>query len=231
MAVIALGAASNLAAIVANDGYMPADPAALASVVELSPGYSNSVVVADPALRPLTDLYALPPAFPFANVFSVGDVLIGIGIALVIVFAMRVRPAGLGGRRHRARRARRGALGPRALHRAPVPAPSPPRFARVGPVRRDDADGPIRFERRDLQLVDRVEPVLAQRGLDVAQIEPLADELRQEPGAVTADDGRTEFEQPADERTADAQRGDRSIEREDRDDHDRVRPGASRRAR
>ena len=79
----------NLAAIVANGGYMPADPAALASVVELSPGYSNSVVVADPALRPLTDLYALPAAFPFANVFSVGDVLIGIGIALVIVFAMR----------------------------------------------------------------------------------------------------------------------------------------------
>ncbi|MGZ8437410.1 MAG: DUF5317 family protein [Candidatus Limnocylindrales bacterium] len=97
MAIIALGAASNLAAIVANDGYMPADPAALASVVELSPGYSNSVVVADPALRPLTDLYALPPAFPFANVFSVGDVLIGIGIALVIVLAMRVRPAVLGG--------------------------------------------------------------------------------------------------------------------------------------
>jgi hypothetical protein len=97
MAVIALGAASNLAAIVANDGYMPADPAALASVVELSPGYSNSVIVADPALRPLTDLYAMPPAFPFANVFSVGDVLIGIGIALVIVFAMRVRPASVGG--------------------------------------------------------------------------------------------------------------------------------------
>jgi hypothetical protein len=99
MAVIAFGAASNLAAIVANGGYMPADPAALAAVVELSPGYSNSVVVADPALRPLTDLYALPPAFPFANVFSVGDVLIGVGIALVIALAMRrrePRPAGPG---------------------------------------------------------------------------------------------------------------------------------------
>jgi hypothetical protein len=94
MAVVALGAASNLAAIVANGGYMPADPAALAAVVELSPGYSNSVVVADPALRPLTDLYALPPAFPFANVFSVGDVGIGVGIALVIVFAMRSRRTG-----------------------------------------------------------------------------------------------------------------------------------------
>lgn len=94
MAVVALGAAGNLAAIMANGGSMPADPAALASVVELSPGYSNSVVVANPALRPLTDLYALPPAFPFANVFSIGDVLIGIGIALVIVLAMRLRPAG-----------------------------------------------------------------------------------------------------------------------------------------
>ncbi len=93
MAVVALGAAGNLAAIAANGGYMPADPAALASVVELSPGYSNSVVLADPALRPLTDLYALPSAFPFANVFSVGDVLIGIGIAFVIVMAMRTRQA------------------------------------------------------------------------------------------------------------------------------------------
>lgn len=89
MAVVAVGAACNLAAIVANGGYMPADPAALASVVDLSPGYSNSVVVADPALRPLTDLYALPPDFPFANVFSVGDVLIGTGIAIVIALAMR----------------------------------------------------------------------------------------------------------------------------------------------
>jgi uncharacterized protein DUF5317 len=91
MAVVALGAACNLAAIVANGGYMPADPAALASVVALSAGYSNSVVVTEPALRPLTDLYALPPAFPLANVFSVGDVVIGLGIALVIALAMRRR--------------------------------------------------------------------------------------------------------------------------------------------
>jgi hypothetical protein len=93
MAVIAIGAASNLAAILANGGYMPADPAALASVVGLAPGYSNSVVVTDPALRPLTDLYALPPAFPFANVFSAGDVFIGLGVAATIVMAMRARRA------------------------------------------------------------------------------------------------------------------------------------------
>jgi Family of unknown function (DUF5317) len=95
MAIITAGAACNLAAIVANGGYMPANPAALASVVERSPGYSNSVVVSNPALQPLTDLFALPATVPLANVFSVGDVLIGIGVAATIVFAMR--PRGVGG--------------------------------------------------------------------------------------------------------------------------------------
>jgi hypothetical protein len=91
MAPIAIGAGSNLVALLANGGSMPADPAALASVVRLSPGYSNSVVVADPALRPLTDIFALPAAVPLANVFSVGDVLIGIGVAATIAMAMRAR--------------------------------------------------------------------------------------------------------------------------------------------
>ena len=92
VAVIAVGAGSNLAAIVANGGWMPADPAALASVGGLPDGPSNSIVVGDPALRPLTDLFALPAALPFANVFSVGDVLIGIGIAATIALAMRAGP-------------------------------------------------------------------------------------------------------------------------------------------
>ena len=86
-------------AILANGGYMPADPAAFGSVFKLTPGYSNSVVVADPALRPLTDIFALPAAFPLANVFSIGDVLIGIGLVLTIAIAMRTgaRPAGAAG--------------------------------------------------------------------------------------------------------------------------------------
>ena len=97
MAVVAIGAGSNLAAILANGGYMPADPAALASVVELTPGYSNSVVVGDPGLWFLTDIFALPASFPFANVFSVGDVLLGIGVAATIAAAMRARrPDGSG---------------------------------------------------------------------------------------------------------------------------------------
>jgi hypothetical protein len=93
VALIAVGAACNLAAIVANGGWMPADPAALASVGGLPSGPSNSIVIPDPALRPLTDLFALPAWLPFANVFSIGDVLIGVGIAATIALAMR-RPVG-----------------------------------------------------------------------------------------------------------------------------------------
>jgi hypothetical protein len=91
VALIAIGAACNLAAIVANGGWMPADANALASVGGLPAGASNSIVVADPALRPLTDVFVLPTALPLANVFSVGDVLIGVGIAATIALAMRAR--------------------------------------------------------------------------------------------------------------------------------------------
>jgi hypothetical protein len=90
MAIVALGALSNLAAIVANGGAMPADPAALAQAGFSGPGdHTNSVVVAQPALWPLTDIFAVPAGVPFANVFSVGDVLIGIGIVVAIVSVMR----------------------------------------------------------------------------------------------------------------------------------------------
>jgi uncharacterized protein DUF5317 len=90
VALIAIGAGCNLLAIVANGGWMPADPTALASVGGLPTGPSNSIVIANPALQPLTDLFALPSWLPFANVFSVGDVLIGLGIAATIALGMRV---------------------------------------------------------------------------------------------------------------------------------------------
>jgi hypothetical protein len=92
LALVALGAASNLTAIVANGGYMPASAAALAALGKADPtAYSNSAVVPSPALEPLTDLFALPAWLPFANVFSVGDALIGTGIVLVVAVAMAAR--------------------------------------------------------------------------------------------------------------------------------------------
>jgi hypothetical protein len=91
--IVALGAASNLAAIVANGGYMPASEAALVAAGKIpASGYSNSAVVANPLLGPLTDIFALPTWLPFHNVFSIGDVLIGLGIAVAVAVAMRRQP-------------------------------------------------------------------------------------------------------------------------------------------
>ena len=90
LSLVALGALSNLAAIVANSGSMPASPEALATLGKtIRDEYSNSVVVPDPALAPLTDVFAMPSWLPLANVFSIGDVLIGIGVAVAIAVAMR----------------------------------------------------------------------------------------------------------------------------------------------
>jgi len=89
--LIAIGSLANLLAILANGGYMPTSAAALA-VAGLEPavGYSNSVVLSDPALAPLTDVLAMPAWMPLANVFSLGDVLIGLGVAFVLAWGMRI---------------------------------------------------------------------------------------------------------------------------------------------
>lgn len=103
MPLVAVGAACNLAAIVANGGYMPASAAAMAALGKAAPTiYSNSAVVTQPALAPLTDIFALPSWLPLHNVFSLGDVILGVGVAMVIAIAMRrggpanatVRPGG-----------------------------------------------------------------------------------------------------------------------------------------
>jgi hypothetical protein len=90
LALVAAGALSNMAAILANGGYMPATREAMAAAGHLPvTGYSNSVELTHPALDALIDRFAMPAAMPLANVFSIGDVLIGIGIAGVIALAMR----------------------------------------------------------------------------------------------------------------------------------------------
>jgi hypothetical protein len=90
MPAVALGSLANLAAITTNGGSMPADPAALAAAgLDGAGDHTNSVVLADPALRLLTDIFAIPASLPFANVFSVGDVLIGVGIVWLIAATMR----------------------------------------------------------------------------------------------------------------------------------------------
>jgi hypothetical protein len=51
-------------------------------------GYVNSRFVDGSVLGPLTDVFAMPAWMPMANIFSVGDVLIGVGAGLAIVATM-----------------------------------------------------------------------------------------------------------------------------------------------
>ena len=100
------GAICNMAAIVSNGGYMPATPEALASLGKTAPTiYSNSAVVASPNLPWLTDRFALPRWLPFANVFSVGDVLLAAGVFVLLVVVMRRGRRAAGAHRPDERRA------------------------------------------------------------------------------------------------------------------------------
>jgi hypothetical protein len=83
MALVGLGAALNLLAITANGGVMPASAEALAAagLPAAEPGFESSAALDDPRLAFLGDMFAIPAAWPLSNVFSLGDVLIGAGLA------------------------------------------------------------------------------------------------------------------------------------------------------
>jgi hypothetical protein len=90
--VVAAGAASNVAAVVANGGHMPADPGAIAAAGEAYSGVNaNSVAAESPALPWLIDRWAAPEWVPWANVYSVGDLLILAGATLLVAAATRPR--------------------------------------------------------------------------------------------------------------------------------------------
>ncbi|HEY0520494.1 MAG TPA: DUF5317 family protein [Ilumatobacteraceae bacterium] len=76
--LVGVGAASNLAAIAANGGTMPASPWAwrTAGFPVLTDHFENSNVVHGARLSWLGDVFAVPNGWPFANVFSVGDVVV-----------------------------------------------------------------------------------------------------------------------------------------------------------
>jgi hypothetical protein len=93
-AVIAVGAGLNLLALTANGGYMPSSPEAwqaLNGVAALpTTHYTNSALASSMTAFPyLGDILVLPRPLPLANVFSFGDVLIGLGAALFLVWTMR----------------------------------------------------------------------------------------------------------------------------------------------
>lgn len=94
--LITLGAGANFAVILANGGQMPASPEAFAAFSGLpvvpTTDFSNSMIAGpSTVLSFLGDNFALPRPLPFANVFSIGDVLIGAGGAWFIARVMHGR--------------------------------------------------------------------------------------------------------------------------------------------
>ena len=97
MPLLTLGLVLNATAIIANGGYMPASPEALAlsGLSPLAPGQisNNSIGIhANTQLFFLTDIFAIPKEFPRSNVFSIGDTLIAVGAVWLTQKAM-VKPS------------------------------------------------------------------------------------------------------------------------------------------
>jgi hypothetical protein len=82
--VVGAGATLNGVTIALNGGVLPASASAIAATgVDRGHGFANSGVVEDPVLPWLGDVFAWPAPMPLANTFSVGDVLIAVGVGIV----------------------------------------------------------------------------------------------------------------------------------------------------
>jgi hypothetical protein len=114
--LVGIGGLSNLVAIGANDGVMPASPVALRAAGRvLGQGrFLNSAPLLHPHMAFLGDVFSTPRTWPLANVFSVGDILLAIGAFLLLHSVCESRLA----------RAARGTVHLRRRSPAPKPAVS-----------------------------------------------------------------------------------------------------------
>lgn len=91
---IALGLFLNFLVIGLNGGFMPVSPWAreIAGLPPLTGRNMNVMPMSEANLLPwLTDVLPLPRFIPFANVFSIGDVLIALGGVIFIQRALTLR--------------------------------------------------------------------------------------------------------------------------------------------
>lgn len=88
LAIVCAGGLLNFAAIVTNGGVMPASTRALTGAgIEASAGFANSAQADDAPLWFLGDVFWVPERLPLSNVFSVGDVVLLLGAAVVLSFS------------------------------------------------------------------------------------------------------------------------------------------------
>ncbi len=100
LALIGLGLALNLAVMVANGGFMPITSEAVTRIehqhlivhldgVERMSGSKGIVLPREEtALWALSDIFIIPPPFPVASAFSLGDVLVAVGAFTFLQKAM-----------------------------------------------------------------------------------------------------------------------------------------------
>ena len=85
LGLASIGAVANAVAIAANHGVMPASPwATSVAGIRATEGFSNSAVVSEARLLFRGDIFAIPASWPFANVFSAGDVALVIGAGILM---------------------------------------------------------------------------------------------------------------------------------------------------
>jgi hypothetical protein len=103
MPVIVAGTAANAVTIAVNGGVLPASAAALRAA-GWNPGtdeFANSAALTSPHLAFLGDNYVTPSWVPLGNVYSIGDVLIAVGIVVLVAGVTRRRPRHKAPFRHR----------------------------------------------------------------------------------------------------------------------------------
>ena len=100
LALIGLGLVLNLAVMVANGGFMPITSEAVARIehqhlivrldgVERMSGSKGIVLPREEtALWALSDIFIIPPPFPVASAFSLGDALVAVGAFVFLQRAM-----------------------------------------------------------------------------------------------------------------------------------------------
>ena len=105
LALIGLGLALNLAVMVANGGFMPITPEAVArikhghlivhldGVARMSGSKGIVLPREETALWALSDIFVIPPPFPVASAFSLGDALVAVGAFVLLQRAMVVIPS------------------------------------------------------------------------------------------------------------------------------------------
>jgi hypothetical protein len=81
--IVGLGALLNGVTIALNGGVLPARAGAVAAAgLDHGDQFANSAVLDDPVLPWLGDVFAWPEPLPLANTFSVGDVVLVIGVGV-----------------------------------------------------------------------------------------------------------------------------------------------------